>query len=318
MTVGLVPASGSSQTCASPGLVEACIDDPRRSDVGEVSLVNGELTAEANGAIAAGAGNVTFFVDYVVEHTGLASDESLEIYASLTVYDSDGQMVGVDTVLQTLVNDGRTEGEIEVEVDTVAPMAEGGSIAVEAIGWLVSPSERIALGHAQSVSAITFLLAPPADVAEQVTVARMFEVGNFEASAPTTSVGVIDGEFLVAQDTSIRLEANGNVSSMQLGQVDNLFEQVTALLSVSWNGHFVSASASPIGHNCMAPCSSSAQTVPVELSVVVPGDLENPRSDLRVNVQADGHASYQVANDWFFESSFDYASGVSELVAVGP
>lgn len=317
MTVGFAPMTASGETCVSPGVVNVCVDDPGHKDAGEASSIDGDVSATANGGIVPGLGSAEFVADYTVSHTGLQQGEEVLFFGELEVLDGEGDLVGRDTVFLELVpGDGEETGELRVEVPAVDAVVDGGSVQVSARADLNHADGTTRLGFAQSASPITMVVAPPSDVAERTQVAETVEAGTFEAGPAGAFADAVDGSLLVAQGTSMRFEATGELSSSSLSGVDSFSQNARASLRMVIDGELHFAIATPISESCFSTdgtCSTDAQSVPTELSIVVPGDLLDPRSEIDVRVDA----------RWFLSADgFDSTSatdhGQNVLYAAGP
>lgn len=313
LTVGFGPTSTSAQICVDPGPAEVCVDDPLRHDAGEASLDDGDVSAHANGGIVTGAGQATFVLDAVADPGDLASDEEVRFDARLFIRDSEGSLVAVEVLHETLGPGDTLDEQLEATVDTVAPLVEGGSVSVQASATLVTNTARSSLGEAQSMSPITFAVAPPQDAADHTTVNDTAQVGQFEAGPDGAFAQAVDGELFVAQDTGLRFEASGTLSSESFNDVSSLRQFTSARLMLRTSEDIYSASVAPIDEFCNTTCSTTAQTVPVELSVVLPGELVDPQRDVRVVVDADWN---------LFRPTFDgnsaIDSGENDVVALSP
>lgn len=319
LIVGFVPVTGNAQTCLDQDPAQFCLDDPLQHDAGEISIVDGEVSAEANGGLVTGAGNVTFVVDYVVEPDDLGPDESLYANGLLLVRNSQDEILDLQPFSERLDPGESAEGEIQVEVETLAPSVEGGTVEVQA-GASVSADggTSFRVGEAQSVSPMSVVLAPPSDIADRTTVGDTIDVGSFDIGPATDEANVIDGELLVAQDTGVKLQATGELSTPSFIGVDRLTQRADARLTVdSADGFSTQAFVDPIDDRCWTTCSVSAQTVPVELSVVIPGDLADPVHDLRIAVSGDWTASWEEGGQFFGDGAFAGDVGEDELLAVG-
>jgi hypothetical protein len=327
VTVGLAPTLAAQETCLGAGPVETCVDDPGRTDAGSISLVDGEVTAQAEGGLVTGTGEATFVVDYEVDQP-VADDELLGVVFEVEVLDKDGDRLGQDRFrhypgLPDPVAPGEApdDGELEATVSTVAPKVEGGTVEVSAYAMLFGPNGTEVLGQAQSVSPVTFALAPAEDQAERTRVTDTVDAGSFDAGPSGATAETVDGELVVADDTAVRLEATGDLNAQGFSDVDRLFQRAEADLYVETDDRYYHAGLDPIYERCYSsPCSATAQTVPVELSVVVPGDLLQPGQELDTSVRSDYYLSVrdQDAGDGERVYERGRASGDNLLLAAGP
>jgi hypothetical protein len=319
LTVGLVPTVATAQqTCAEAGVAELCVQDPLVHDAGEITVTGGDVSAEANGGVATGVGSATFVVDYAIDAPALASDEQLVVDGDLVIRDSNGYLVAREDLTESLAAGESVTGELQTTVETVAPLVDGGSITVEASADIVQGyAERTRVGAAQSASPVTVVATPPQDVADRTTAGDTITVGYAEAGPIQANADVIDGELIVATDTAVRLEMTGELSSQAFDGVDNLRQDASASLrAFNADGFSESVSLAPIDERCYSACSTQAQTVPVELSIVIPGDAENPDQDLRLRTGASWSAFYY---DGTYQSEVigDSAEGRNALLAAG-
>lgn len=325
MTVGLAPLTASQETCAGAGPAELCVDDPLANgplthDAGEASITSGDVSAEANGGVVTGAGSATFVLDYTADASGLSDD--LRYLVQLAVYDGDGNPVEHNVTFGTIAPGQEVEDQLRIEIDTLTPLVDDGSIEVTASGEELA-NTRSTIGEAQSVSPITYVVAPPEDVADRTTVGQTIDVGNFDVGPNMEpSAQAIDGEFLVAGDTGAKLQASGQLATRSFSNVDSLDQWTDADLRVNTPDFDVVlfSSVQPLTDSCFSSCSADARTADVDLSVVFPGDLEEPYREVEIRVGGSWNADWRDPSTGQFvvdgASAFD--SGVNELLAVGP
>lgn len=325
MTVGLAPLTASQETCAGAGPAELCVDDPLANgplthDAGEASITSGDVFAEANGGVVTGAGSATFVLDYTADAAGLSDD--LRYLVQLAVYDGDGNIVEHNGTFGTIAPGQEVDDQLRIEIDTLTPLVDDGSIEVKASGEELSTT-RSTIGEAQSVSPITYVVAPPEDVADRTTVGQTIDVGSFDVGPHTEpSAQAIDGELLVAGDTGAKLQASGQLATRSFSGVDSLDQWTDADLRVYTPGFDVVlfSSVQPLTDHCFSSCSADARTADVDLSVVFPGDLEEPNREVEIRVSGSWNADWRDPSTGQFvvdgTSAFD--SGVNELLAVGP
>ncbi|PSG96727.1 hypothetical protein BRD56_09160 [Thermoplasmatales archaeon SW_10_69_26] len=318
MTVGLVPTAANAQEiCADAGPAELCVADPLVHDAGEITVTGQDVSAEANGGIATGVGSATFAVDYTIDAPALASDEQLVVDGDLVIRDSNGYLVAREDLTESLTAGESVTGELQTTVETVAPLVDGGSITVDSSADIVQGYERTRVGAAQSASPVTVVATPHQDVADRTTAGDTITVGYAEAGPTQADADVIDGELIVATDTAVRLEMTGELSSKTFNGVDNLRQDASASLrAFNADGFYERVRLAPIEERCYSNCSTQDQTVPVELSIVIPGDAENPDQDLRLQTGASWSAFYY---DGFYqdEAFSDSAEGLNDLLAAG-
>lgn len=325
LTVGLVPLTAGQETCVNAGPAELCVDDPLANgplthDAGEATIQAGDVSAEANGGVVTGAGSATFVLDYSADASGLSGD--LRYVVQMVVYDGDGNIVEYNTTFGTIAPGEEVEDQLRIEIDTLTPLVDDGSIEVGASGE-ERATTRSTIGEAQSVSPITYVVAPPEDVADRTTVGQTIDVGSFDVGPNTEpSAQATDGEFLVAGDTGAKLQASGQLATRSFDGVDHLTQYTDADLRVNTPDFdvFVSSSVRPLTDSCFSSCSPDARTAEVDLSVVFPGDLEEPQREVEVRISGDWSANWQDPSTGAFLS--DRASahdlGVNELLALGP
>lgn len=313
LTMGLAGTTAQADTCVDPGPAELCVEDPVKHDAGQASLEDGDVSAQANGGIVTGAGEATFVMDYVIDLDGLPSG-TVDFTTTLEIRNSENQQLIRQQVNERDIPTGADaiQGQIEANVSTLTPLADGGTVHVSAGATLDDGSGTRTLGQAQSVAPITFAVAPPADVAERIHPADTVDAGSFEAGPSEASASAIDGQLIVAQDTSLRFEAEGTLSSHAY-EGDTGRQTTRASLSVATEDQLYSASVSPITNRCFTSCSVPAETASVELSIVIPGDLVEPNQEADVDVDASWFSSRDA-----FERNDAREEGANEILVVGP
>lgn len=318
LTVGLVPVTAGQETCAGAGPAEICVADPLVHDAGQATLENGDVSAEANGGIVTGAGSATFVLDYVADTSDLSTGDVL-FNGQLRVLDGDGNLVARETFSESLVAGATVEDEVQVVVETVGPLVGEGAVEVLVHARQTRSDGWTTLGQAQSVSPIKYTVAPPSDAAERTTVASTIDAGSFDVGPASEAAEVIDGELVVASDTSAKLVAEGELSSQSFTDIQDVRQRVYADLLVrsadfDINEH---VSVRPIYDRCYSTCSVDAQTVPVELSVVIPGDLEEARHKVDVRVSGSWSVSWYDGTTFRSDSAQASAAGANELIVAG-
>lgn len=316
MTVGLAPVTAGQQTCAGAGPAEICVDDPLVHDAGQATVADGDVSAQANGGLATGVGSATFVVDYQLEDQTIDPDEQVYMSIRLIVQDSAGDLVEVNGTSATLEEAGSTEGELQATIDTLTPKLEGGTITVEVDATRSDDGNVTKLGEAVSMAPITVLVSPPSDVAERTNVGQT-QVGTFEAGPDEGQASVADGELFVADGTSIRLQATGELSTQSLQDVSFYDQRASASLAAQIGDADYRVDSTPISEYCQNACSADAETVEVELSLVLPAD-EDLVSDLDLDL--DANWVLRTPGDWGYqtERTFADAHGSNEIVGVGP
>lgn len=319
LTVGLAPTTASQETCAGAGPAELCIGDPLVHDAGEATVEDGDVSAHANGGLAAGAGSATFAVDYLLDDETIGPEHEIWMSARLIVEDNDGSIVSIDSVSETLLGPGSLEGQLQTTVETLTPELEGGTITVEVDATLHHESNATRLGDAVSMAPITVLLSPPGDLADRTNVGET-EVGTFGAGPAEAGASVADGELFVADGTSTRLEVTGELSTQSVDDVDFVTQYASASLRADVGGSTYFVSVTPLSDDCNQACSIDAQTVNVELSIVLPGDADEVLSDLDLRLDADWYLRTPDPDGWGSQLETNEAvdRGANELVAFAP
>lgn len=318
LIVGLVPVTAGQETCAGAGPAELCVADPLVHDAGEARIVDGDVTAHANGGLVSGVGSATFLVDYVIEDETIGPDDTVSSSVRLFVHDNDGELVAREWVSESLSGPGSVEGELEATVGTVTPELEGGTVTVEAKATLSSDGNVTRLGDAVSMAPITVLVTPPSDLAEKTNVGET-QVGTFDVGPTQDDGSLADGELFVADGTSVRLEATGELSTRSVDGVDFYDQRARASLSASLGEADYSVSVTPVDEYCSSACSTVGETIEVELSLVIPVD-EEPVSDLELGLHADWLLRTPHPSGWGYQTESSYVNeiGHNELVGVGP